>query len=55
MHFDTWIVTTVQYNSVEKKMNEEIDLSAFAIVKGDYVISMQQYSANSIIICGGQH
>jgi hypothetical protein len=42
----------MQYNAVEQKMNEQVDLTASALVIGDYIPSLLQYSHDSIMICG---
>ena len=46
------LLTVMQYNAVEQKMNEKVNLSASALVIGDYNISLLQYSEDSIMICG---
>ena len=43
----------MQYNVVEQKMNEQVDLTASAIVLGDGIYSLLQYSHDSIMLCGG--
>ena len=42
----------MQYDTVEQKINEKVDLKASALIKGDLVISLLQYSKDSIMICG---
>ena len=42
----------MQYNAEEQKMNEQVDLSASALVVGDCIISLLQYSEDSIMLCG---
>ena len=48
----THLLTVMQYNIVEQKLNEKIDLKASATVKGDLIASLLQYSVDSIMFCG---
>ena len=46
----------MQYNPVEQKLNEKVDLTASALIKGEaYIISLLQYSDDSIMLCGWNH
>ena len=49
---DTFLLTVMQYDAMEQKMNEQVDLIASALVIGDIIISILQYSHDSIMICG---
>ena len=42
----------MKYNTVEQNINEKVDHTASAIVKGDVIVSLLQYSTDSIMICG---
>ena len=46
-----WLLTVMQYNTVEQKMNERVDLSASALFRGDFISYLLQYSVDSIILC----
>jgi len=48
----SYLLTMLQYDPEEYKLNENVDLSASAIVSGDYIGSILQYSEDSIMICG---
>jgi hypothetical protein len=37
---------------VGQKMNEQVDLTASAYIKGDDIKSLLQYSEDSIMVCG---
>ena len=41
--YDTHLLTVMQYNAVEQKMNEQADPIASVIVEGDRIISVLQY------------
>jgi hypothetical protein len=41
----------MQYDAVGQKMNEKVDLTASALIKGDEVRSLLQYSNDTIMIC----
>ena len=49
---DPYLLTVMQYNAVEQKMNEQVDLTASALVVGCGLRSLLQYSLDSIMICG---
>ena len=49
---DTNLLTVMKYNAVEQKMNEQFDLTASALVIGDWIRSLVQYSEDSIMLCG---
>jgi hypothetical protein len=42
----------MKYDAVGQKMNEKVDLSASALVIGDHIPSLLQYSEDSIMVCG---
>ena len=43
----------MQYNAVEQKMNEKVDLTASALVIGEpCIFSLLQHSNDTIMICG---
>ena len=42
----------MQYDAVDQKMNEKVDLTASAFIKGDAISSLLQYSEDGIMICG---
>lgn len=50
---DVYLLTVMRYNAEEQKMNEKVDLTASAFIKGDRICSLLQYSKDSIMICGG--
>ena len=41
----------MKYNAEEQKINEKVDLTASALIKGDEVRSLLQYSNDTIIVC----
>jgi hypothetical protein len=42
----------MQYDTVEQKINEKVDLTASSLIKGDLIRSLLQYSEDSIMVCG---
>ena len=48
-----YLLTVMQYDAVEQKLNKQVDLTASALVIGDKIKSLLQYSHDSIMICGG--
>ena len=49
---DTFLLTVMQYDAMEQKMNEQVDLTASALVIGDRIVSLIRYSEDSIMLCG---
>ena len=49
---DPCLLTVMQYDAVEQKMNEQVGLTASALIIGDYIPSLLKYSEDSIMICG---
>ena len=47
-----YLLTVMQYDAVEQKMNEKVNLTASALVIGDIIISLLPYSTDCIMICG---
>jgi hypothetical protein len=45
----------MQYDAVEQKMNEQVDLTASALIIGDLILSLLQCSTDSIMICGSKY
>ena len=39
-----YLLTVMQYNAVEQKMSENVDLTVSALVIGDDIMSLLQYS-----------
>jgi hypothetical protein len=45
----------MQYDAEGQKMNEQVDLTASALVIGDFIPSLLQYSEDSIMIFGFEY